>query len=158
MHLAPLNVWSFIQRHCFTNGNPWRNLGSKVGQNLVELVLILPIFLVMLFSIYEFGRYWQTTETVKLAALDGVAVAAQSQNIAQGNTRLITRLAQAGITPTGVTGVTATPDNAGYVATVNTNYTPLFAGLSIPTLAGSISIIPAAVPINYKEIKSVSVL
>ena len=128
------------------------------GQNIVEAALVLPLFILMAFGLFELAHFWQVTETAKIAALDAVAIAAKTQNPATGTTHLLTRLNQAQLPPTGTTGVTASPDGSSYTATVGVTYKPYFGGLALPSFAGPISIIPDQIPIQYQEIKAVGIL
>ena len=41
------------------------------GQALVELALILPILLMLLLGIFEFGRAWNTKQVITDAAREG---------------------------------------------------------------------------------------
>jgi Flp pilus assembly protein TadG len=57
----------------------WRN--SELGQSLVEFSLILPLMLVMLFALVDFGRGFYTWLVVTNAAREGArAAAVQSDN------------------------------------------------------------------------------
>jgi Flp pilus assembly protein TadG len=68
------------------------------GQNLVELTLLLPFFLILVFAVIEIGNYWQTTETIKIAAMDGAYAAANMHNATVGTAQMQTRLAAGHIT------------------------------------------------------------
>jgi Flp pilus assembly protein TadG len=120
--------------------------------------MVLPLFIVMAFGLFELAHFWQVAETTKMIAVDAAAVAAKQQNPATGTTHLITRLAQAQLTPTGPSAVTANADGSGYTALVTVDYKPYFGGLTIPSFAGPITIIPNQIPVRYQEIKVVSVL
>ena len=52
---------------------------SQKGQSLVEFALVLPIFVVILFGIMEFGRLWEISNILTSAAREGVRVAAVSE-------------------------------------------------------------------------------
>jgi Flp pilus assembly protein TadG len=131
---------------------------ARKGQNIVEAALVLPIFIVMAFGLFELAHFWQVAETAKMAAIDAVTVAARSQNVGAGTTHLLARLNQAQLAPTGTTSVTTSADGSSYTATVAVAYRPYFGGLAIPSLAGPITIIPDQIPINYQEIKAVGIL
>jgi Flp pilus assembly protein TadG len=128
------------------------------GQNIVEAVLALPLFLLLVFGIFELSHFWQTVETTKLAAIDAAGVAAKTQNATLGTIQLLARLSQAQLAPSGATQVTANADGSSFTATATVLYRPYFGGMSIPSLAGPISIIPAQIPIQFQEIKAVSIL
>jgi Flp pilus assembly protein TadG len=138
--------------------NPTKVAKIQQGQNLVELVFVLPLLLVFLFAIFELGHFWQTAESAKMAAMDGVNVAAKTNNAGIGRMQLLFKLSQAQLTPTGPTDVTANADGSGYTATVQVDYRPYFGALTIPTLSGPISLLPASVPIRYQEIKAINIL
>ena len=46
----------------------------ECGQTLVEVALILPIFLVLLFGIIEIGRAWSAQQSVTIAAREGARI------------------------------------------------------------------------------------
>jgi hypothetical protein len=49
--------------------------GPKRGQALTEFALVIPIFLLVLYSIIEFGRYVYTVEVINDAAREGARYA-----------------------------------------------------------------------------------
>lgn len=49
---------------------------SEKGQSLVEFALVLPVFIVILFGIMEFGRIWETVNVMTSAAREGARIAA----------------------------------------------------------------------------------
>lgn len=46
----------------------------ECGQTLVEVALILPIFLVLVFAIIEIGRAWSAQQSLTLAAREGARI------------------------------------------------------------------------------------
>jgi Flp pilus assembly protein TadG len=52
---------------------------SQKGQSLVEFALVLPVFVVILFGIMEFGRLWEVSNILTSAAREGARVAAVSE-------------------------------------------------------------------------------
>ena len=52
-----------------------RGLRNNRGQALVEFALLLPVVLLILFGIVEFGRAWQTKQTLTDAAREAARVA-----------------------------------------------------------------------------------
>lgn len=100
-------------------------LKSEKGQSIVEFALILPVFIVILFSIIEFSRLWETMNVITSAAREGVRVAAvtapsitQATNAAQ-NVLSAADIENATITVSG-------PNAANEViVTVSINYTPI---------------------------------
>lgn len=61
---------------------------TEVGQSLVEFTMILPIFLLMLFAMVDFGRGFYTWLIVTNAAREGARVAAVQSDAATINTRI----------------------------------------------------------------------
>lgn len=61
---------------------------TEAGQALVEFTLILPIFLLLLFAIVDFGRGFYTWLLVTNAAREGARVAAVQSDSATINTRI----------------------------------------------------------------------
>jgi Flp pilus assembly protein TadG len=110
-------------------------LKSQKGQALVEFALILPVFILVLFSIIEFSRLWQTVNVITSAAREGVRVAAvtapsmtQVKNAAQ-NVLSAANIENAMITVSG-------PNAANEVmVTVSMNYTPI-TGSIVPGVGG----------------------
>ena len=51
---------------------------SERGQSLVEFALILPLFMIVLFGIMEFGRMWEISNLITSASREGARVAAIS--------------------------------------------------------------------------------
>ena len=76
------------------------------GQALVELALILPILLMLLLGIFEFGRAWNTKQVITDAAREGARLAVvQNNDIDQADVKaaIATHLSRAGIPGTAVT-------------------------------------------------------
>lgn len=126
------------------------------GQNLVELVLTLPFVVIMLFFIIELGRAWMVYEGAKMAARDGAYTASIYHNANTGQTQLDNKLAAAGLTVKSAK-VSQVPNQHAYQADVTVTFSPFFGGLSIPTLSGAISILPAQFDISYQSITDVAV-
>ena len=76
------------------------------GQALVELALILPILLMLLLGIFEFGRAWNTKQLITDAAREGARLAVvQNNDIDQDDVKaaIATHLSRAGVPGTAVT-------------------------------------------------------
>ena len=108
------------------------------GVAAVEFALLLPMLLLLIFGIIDFGRALNTQITLTQAAREGARLAALGQSSA--NVTSATQNAATGLTPVTVT-VTTCPAGAGATAngTVQVNYkfsfiTPLAA---ISSLFGS---------------------
>jgi Flp pilus assembly protein TadG len=65
---------------------PWAE--SEVGQALVEFTMILPLFLLLLFALVDFGRGFYTWLLVTNAAREGARVAATQQDTNAVQTRI----------------------------------------------------------------------
>ena len=83
--------------------------GSERGQTLVEFALILPVMLLMLFALVDFGRAFYTWLLVTNAAREGARVAATQQGTTAVQTRINDALggldaAELSITLTNVQG------------------------------------------------------
>jgi Flp pilus assembly protein TadG len=110
-----------------------RLIKSQRGQSLVEFALILPLFIVVLFGIMEFGRLWEMTNLITSASREGARVAAisgtsQSQAInAAQNVLSAANINDATISVSG-------PNSSNEVSvTVSINYEPI-TGSIIPGL------------------------
>lgn len=76
-------------------------LEHEKGQSLVEFALVVPMLLLLVFGIAEFGRAWMTQNILTGAAREAVrllAVPAPPGGPAAANARAIAVLASAGIT------------------------------------------------------------
>ena len=62
---------------------PTCRIGSEDGQALVEFALVLPLLLLVLFGIVEFGLLFSTTLTLNEAARDGARYASVGASDAQ---------------------------------------------------------------------------
>ena len=118
-------------------------LKDESGQNLVEFALVVPMLLILVFGIAEFGRAWMTKNILTGAAREAVRIAvvqgSGGSSIIPATARANEVLASAGITTALVT-VTDPGTSFGTVtATVAYNFPVSVAGL-IPGL--DISTIP----------------
>ncbi|MBW6504416.1 pilus assembly protein [bacterium] len=106
-------------------------LGNEKGQNLVEFALVVPMLLLLVFGIAEFGRAWMTKNILTGAAREAVRVAVVGGN---GEARGDNVLASANIPPSTVVTETTEPDgHVTTIATVTYDFPVLFAGF-IPGL------------------------
>ena len=62
---------------------PARRIGAEDGQALVEFALVLPLLLLVLFGVVEFGLLFSTTLTLNEAARDGARYASVGASDAQ---------------------------------------------------------------------------
>jgi len=76
---------------------------QKRGQSVVELAIILPFLLLVLFGITEFGRAWATQNVLTSAAREGARLAVVTgPDVGLVTTRVTTVCAVAGIIPTAI--------------------------------------------------------
>jgi len=80
-----------------------KTLGNEKGQNLVEFALVVPLLLILVFGIAEFGRAWMTQNILTGAAREAVRIAAVPApgggwNGSGATARAVEVLASAGIT------------------------------------------------------------
>jgi Flp pilus assembly protein TadG len=102
------------------------------GQGLVEFALILPIFLLLLFGMVEFGRAYMTKNILTGAAREAVRLAAVQVDFPSADNAAQVR-AQEVLTSAGIYGavVTVTDNNVGdpsVVVTVTYNFPVLVGG------------------------------
>jgi Flp pilus assembly protein TadG len=110
-----------------------QRIRSQKGQSLVEFALVLPVFVVILFGIMEFGRLWEISNVLTSAAREGARVAAVSEpNIDKARTAAQTVLTAAHITSATV-AISGPNSNKDIVVTISLAYSPL-TGSIIPGL------------------------
>lgn len=110
---------------------------DETGQSLVEFALVVPMLLILVVGIAEFGRAWMTRNILTGAAREAVRVAVVPEgSIAAATTRANQVLASAGITTASVvlndTGIAF----GTVTATVSYNFPVVVAGF-IPGLSSS---------------------
>jgi Flp pilus assembly protein TadG len=106
---------------------------SQKGQSLVEFALVLPVFVVILFGIMEFGRLWEVSNILTSAAREGARVAAVSEpNIEKAKAAAQTVLSAGSITTATIT-VSGPNSDKDILVTINMAYRPL-TGSIIPGL------------------------
>jgi Flp pilus assembly protein TadG len=116
-------------------------LKDKKGQNLVEFALVVPLLLLLVIGIAEFGRAWMTKNILTGAAREAVRIAAVPAtgggwNGSAATTRGNQILVSAGIATT-VSVLDAASPYGDVTASVNYNFPVAIAGfipgLSSPT-------------------------
>ena len=74
------------------------------GQSVVEFALVLPLLLLILFGITEFGRAWMTVNILTSGAREGARLAVvTAPDVPAVVTKVNEVCAAAGVTPTSVT-------------------------------------------------------
>jgi len=82
-----------------------KRFGGVRGQSALELALILPILLMLVLGIAEFGRAWMTLNVLTGAVREGARIASVTPDIYDGPSQTLVRrvveqyLATASITP-----------------------------------------------------------
>lgn len=102
--------------------------GTK-GQSVVEFALVVPILMLIMVAIFEFGRMWMTMNVITSAAYEGARVAA----ITAPSVSQATAAAQNVLNAARITGAIITisgPNANGEVSCqVRLNYVPLTQGI-----------------------------
>jgi len=109
---------------------------SEKGQSLVEFALVVPLLLLLVIGIAEFGRAWMTRNILTGAAREAVrvlAVPAPAGGVSPATTRANQVLASAGITTASVSVVDAAGPFGAVTVTVDYNFPVVIAGF-IPGL------------------------
>jgi Flp pilus assembly protein TadG len=79
---------------------------NRRGNAVVEMALILPILLLLVFGITEFGRAWMTVNVMYTASREGARIAVVTDpDDAAVNSRVNQVMSAAHITPTSITRV-----------------------------------------------------
>lgn len=120
--------------------NPRRLIRTNRGQAVIEFALVLPLLLLVLFGITEFGRAWMTVNILTQAAREGCRLAAVTgPDIALVNDRATEVCTSAGITPTNITVTPPDPmdPNNRVIVVVECNFT-VIPGTFLGTFSGTI--------------------
>jgi Flp pilus assembly protein TadG len=133
----------------------WKLNRRSRGQNLVEMALTFPFILLLILFMVEMGRVWFTYEGAKMAATEGAHAASMYHNPNVGKNLLDQKLAVAGLKVQSAT-VSQIPNKHAYEADVTVRFTPLYGELSIPTVGGKVSFIPAGFNITYTAVDDVA--
>ncbi len=105
----------------------------------MEFALVIPIFILFLFGIIEFGRLWECMNTMTSAAREGARVAAvTAPDASRVRTAALNLLGASGLTGVSV-GVSGPSGSNEVTVTVSGTYAPLTNSL-IPGLIGPISL------------------
>ena len=109
---------------------------SEKGQSLVEFALVVPMLLLLVIGIAEFGRAWMTQNILTGAAREAVrllAVPAPAGGPTAANARAVAVLASAGITADNVLVADALAAFQAVSVTISYNFPVVVAGF-IPGL------------------------
>src|SRR5437899_12914103 len=96
-----------------------RRSTSERGTAIVESAIILPVFFLLLFGVFEAGRFMNTQQVLTDAAREGarLAVTPLSQTNTLPSTGAITTRVNDFLGSASITGATVTVDNAVSVVT-----------------------------------------
>ena len=104
-----------------------RRSTSERGTAIVESAIILPVFFMLLFGVFEAGRFMNTQQVLTNAAREGAryAVTPLTQTNTLPSTGQITTRVNDFLGSASITGATVTVDNAVSVVTgsITTTYT-----------------------------------
>jgi Flp pilus assembly protein TadG len=116
---------------------------NEEGQSLVEFALVVPVLLLIVMGIIEFGNLLMNVNVLTGAAREGVRIAAVTDpNVDQVNSTVSNYLTSANIQ--GATITTAGPNaNNEVVVTVQMTYTVITMGL-IPGIPASFNLTRSA--------------
>jgi hypothetical protein len=105
---------------------------NEKGQSLVEFALVVPLLLLLVIGIFEFGRAWMTKNIVTGAAREAVRIYAVQNNLTASDTRADNVLSGGGLDLGRRTKTSNNIDNA-VSYTISYNFPVLIAGF-IPGL------------------------
>jgi Flp pilus assembly protein TadG len=114
---------------------------SRKGQALVEFALILPLFLLLLIGMVEFGRAWMTRNIITGAAREAVRVASvgpPSGGVGPATARANAILDSANLTAARTVTVNDDGVAFGTVSVVVTYQFPVYVTKIVPGLSGDI--------------------
>ena len=80
-----------------------RRREDRRGQTLVEFALILPVFILVLVGIFDFGRAIYAYNTISNASREAVRLAIVDQNVPNIQAKAVQRAASLGLTASNVT-------------------------------------------------------
>jgi Flp pilus assembly protein TadG len=126
------------------------------GQSVVEFALVLPLLLVLLIGITEFGRAWMTVNVLTSAAREGARLAVvTAPDIAAVTARVREVCTSAGIKPGSIKSITVTPPAANdpdrrVTVTVEVNFA--FIGQNIMTLVNGDGLIHGTIPLRATSV------
>ncbi|MGD8321691.1 MAG: TadE/TadG family type IV pilus assembly protein [Gemmatimonadota bacterium] len=105
---------------------PHRPQDKRAGQALVEFALVVPLLLILILGVVEFGRAWNVYQVMTDAAREAARSAAvDNPLITEDSIRAVVRnaLTRAGVDPTdAVTDLTGVTGARGTPATVSIRY------------------------------------
>jgi Flp pilus assembly protein TadG len=108
---------------------------KEKGQSVVEFALVVPILILLLFGIIEFGRIYETINVITSAAREGARVAAVTAPNGSAVNSAVNAVLQAGQVAGPATITIAGPNAASQITvTVQVQYVPI-TGNIVPGLS-----------------------
>ena len=104
------------------------------GQSVVEFALVLPIFILLLMGMIEFGRIWMTMNVLSSASREGARIAAVTGPDASRVTNTVQNALSAANLPSGIVSINGPNANSEVTVTVRITYTSITGGV-VPGLA-----------------------
>ena len=102
-------------------------IGGEAGAEIVEMAFVLPIFLLLSFGIFEFGRAWLAVNTMNHATREAVRLAATTAGLTADSTSVVDKakgiLANAGLTGAIVTNTAPSGAPPQVTVTTTLNFT-----------------------------------
>jgi len=97
-------------------GEKGSHIDGEAGSTTVEMAIVLPLFLLLVFGIFEFGRIWLIVNTMNHATREALRLAATTAGLTAGDSTA---------TPNTVTNkATTILGNAGIIGAFVTNTAP----------------------------------
>lgn len=87
-------------------------IDAEAGSTTVEMAVVLPLFLLLVFGIFEFGRVWLVLNTMNHASREAVRLAVVTPNL-QANDPAVINKATSILAAAGITGATVTNSAPG---------------------------------------------
>lgn len=115
-----------MRKELSTGSGATRRAGVRSGQALVEFALVVPLVLLLLLGVVEFGRAWNAFQVITDAARSGArvsSVAAANSYASDSVTRTVQyALTRAGLTATPTITVSGFKTGTGTATTVGVVY------------------------------------
>ena len=108
---------------------------SEQGQSLLEFALVLPLLLLVLFGITEFGRAIMVTNVLNSASREAAILVAYGDSVLV-SARVTEVLEAANVSPSSVTMQTMAIDGINYVEVIVTADFQILSGTILKTFAG----------------------
>ena len=110
------------------------------GQSVVEFALVLPIFILLLMGMIEFGRIWMTMNVLSSASREGARIAAVTGPDASRVNNTVQSALSAANLPSGTVSISGPNSNSEVTVTVRITYTSITGGI-VPGLASPMQLV-----------------